>query len=884
MTVPSSIDSAIARLAAAPILLVATDFDGTISPIVPDPASARPDARSVAALVALAAMDSTHAAIVSGRSLATLRTLIPACEGVHLVGSHGAEINGETSLTAEQAAALELLAGGAARLAERFPGVVVERKPFGVAVHYRHADPGATDQAIAAIEALASCAPGASIKPGILVREIILSRATKGTALVAIRRRTGAGAVAFFGDDTTDEDAFAVLGEHDAPVKIGPGPTIAPMRLASQPDVTDALEHLVDARARWLASRTLVPINHHALLSDQRTVALIEPRGRVCWMCVPRIDSPAIFASLLGGERAGLFDILPESGDAPCTQRYDGDTFTLLTRFGTDASPTMEILDYLDASTGRPFQRAGRTDLVRIVSGAGRAVVRFAPRLDFGRVATTLRQRELGLEVVGGADPLVLHAPGVDWEISQDGPHQTARALIDLDRGPVTLELRAGAANLRPNPVEETRRRAATHRVWEGWSASLRLPALMPHHVLRSALVIKALCYGPTGAISAAATTSLPETLGGIRNWDYRFCWIRDAAWSASALVRLGSTGHAMKLLDWLAGIVAGLDGPERLRPLYTVGAHDLGAEAEISDLAGYGDSRPVRVGNAASQQVQLDVFGTVADLIASLAESGAPLTPEHMRLLDAMVEAVARRWHEPDHGIWEVRDTPRHHVSSKVMCWNTVNRAIAARQIVDGIERDSDVALRARIHADVLANGWSARLGGFSAAYGSDEPDAACLLAALTGFLPPDDPRIVGTIDAIERHLLRHGTVYRYTMDDGLPGYEGGFNICTGWLVECLALVGRSADALALLRSLASTAGPLGLMAEEHDPAGGHCPLRSLTPPAPDAPSGVPDDAPAGRALGNFPQCYSHLALINACCRLSSLNVLGSETQNSPP
>lgn len=846
MSVSESLSEALGRVASAPILLVASDFDGTMAPIVPNPADARSNDRSACALRALASMDSTHGAIVSGRALAMLRTLMPDRGEVHLVGSHGAEMNGDPTLSSEQAASLTLVRQGAERLASQYPGLLVENKPAGVAIHYRHAPPDAHEQVVDAIESIGSCAPCAKVKHGLLLREIVVTHATKGTAISWLRRRTGAAVVVFIGDDTTDEDAFGELLSGDLSIKVGEGSTIASMRVSDTDAVADVLEALAEARLRWLGSRSLVPINHHSILSDQRTIAMVEPRGRISWLCVPRIDSPAVFASLLGGDRAGSFDVSPEEHSEAASQSYIGDTFTLRTHVGS-----VEIVDYLDTTGGRPFQRAGRTDLIRVVSGAGRAVVRFAPRLDFGRIATMLRVREGGIEVVGAVDPLVLFAPGVEWEIAQDGAHQTATARIDFDRGPVTFELRSGAASFRPSSISEPKRREATDESWSKWTEKLRIPALMPELVKRSALVIKSLCYGPTGAISAAGTTSLPETLGGIRNWDYRFCWIRDAAWSASSLVKLGSTGHAMKLLDWLLGIVDDLECPERIRPLYTVSGHDLGAEAEITDLLGYGDSRPVRVGNAANQQVQLDVFGTVGDLVASLAEAGAPLTPEHMRLLDAMVDAVARRWHEPDHGIWEIRDTPRHHVPSKVMCWNTVNRAIIARQIVDGVERESDVALRAQIHADILAHGYSEKLGGFSSAYECDEPDAACLLVPLTGFLPPSDPRIVGTIRAVERHLLDRGTVYRYLYDDGLPGIEGGFNICTGWLVEALALSGRDAESLDLLRQLAALAGPTGLLAEEHDPR-------------------------TGRALGNFPQCYSHLAIINACCRLSSLHVLG--------
>lgn len=843
------LEHAIDRIAKTPILLVASDFDGTLAPIVPNPSDARGTPEALSALNALAAMDSTHGSIISGRARADLITLLGAHVGtLHLIGSHGAEMNGDPSLTPEQASAVELLQDGAARLAARFPGLLIEHKPSGIAIHYRHVEAEAHNEVRERIEALGACVPGAMLRPGLMVLEILVTRADKGTALAHVRRRVGATGAIFLGDDTTDEDAFSALDHSDLAIKVGDGPTRAWQRVASQEDVPLALSLLSERRAEWLATRRLVPINHHALLSDQRTIAIVEPAGRISWLCVPRLDSTAIFASMLGDERAGYFDILPEHPtDAP-TQAYLGDTLTLRTHHGT-----IEIIDYLDCTAGRPYQRAGRTDLIRVVSGSGRAHIRFAPRLDFGRIPTNLRIREGGVELVGSVDPIVLRAPGVEWELVQEGPHQTAIATINLTSGPCMLELRAGTSTLRESTVPEQERREQTAETWEKWAAKLRLPALYPDLVKRSALTIRSLCYGPSGAISAAATTSLPEQLGGVRNWDYRYCWIRDASWSAASLVQLGLSGHAMKLLDWILGIVDNLDGPERLRPLYTVSGHDLGPEAEIPELAGYAESRPVRVGNAANQQVQLDVFGTVADLIAQLAEAGAPLTPEHMRLLDAMVEAVARRWHEPDHGIWEVRGPPRHHVPSKIMCWHTIDRAIVTRQIIDGTIREDDAALRSKIHLDILAHGFSAKLGGLSGSYDCDEPDAACLLGVLTGLLPPDDPRMIGTVEAVERHLRRGVAVYRYLGDDGLPGIEGGFNICTGWLIESYAAIGRDQDALELLRQFVALAGPTGLFAEEHDPI-------------------------ADRPLGNFPQCYSHLAMINAALRLSRLNVLSPE------
>lgn len=847
MTLPPDINEALERLSRAPVLLVASDFDGTLAPLADHPDKVVPDEDALGALRELASLESTHGAVISGRARQDLIQRCSSCGDIMLIGSHGAEIDGATALTPVEASGLELLREGAARLEAEFPGLFVEHKPTGVAVHYRHVDAEIHDEVRDRIEMMASCATCAVLQPGILVHEVLVVRTNKGTALAHARRRVGAAGTIFIGDDRTDEHAFAALEGQDVGVKIGEGETAAAYRVPDQSLVAPLLRTLLDLRRTYIQGRRVVPINRHSVISDQRTVALVEPGGRICWMCVPRIDSSPVFASLLGGERAGYFEIVPEGEgpDGPAEQTYDGDTFILRTRRGT-----FEITDYLDCGGGRPYQRAGRTDLIRVISGTGRAVVRFAPRLDFGRIATHVRVRDGGVEVLGSVDPIVLRSPGLTWEITQDENHHTATAVADLSAGPIVLELRAGAASLRESTVPEIARREASADVWRKWAGTLRLPALQAELVKRSALVIKSLCYGPSGAISAAATTSLPEQLGGVRNWDYRYCWIRDAAWSASALVQLGSTGHAMKLMDWLLGVLDDIEGPERLRPLYTVSGHDLGQEAEISELSGYGDSRPVRVGNAANQQVQLDVFGTVADVVATLAEVGAPLSPEHMRLLDAMVQAVARRWHEPDHGIWEVRGLPRHHVPSKVMCWHTIDRAIAARMIVEGEPRESDLALRTQIHADIIANGFSPALGGFSVAYGSDEPDAACLLAGLTGLLPPDDPRILGTVSAVER-LLRVGpTVYRYRCEDGLPGVEGGFNICTGWLIESYAMVGRTAEALDLFKEYCALAGPTGLLAEEHDPR-------------------------HDRPLGNFPQCYSHLALINAAVRLSRLNVL---------
>ena len=394
--------------------------------------------------------------------------------------------------------------------------------------------------------------------------------------------------------------------------------------------------------------------------------------------------------------------------------------------------------------------------------------------------------RDGGLEVVNASDLVVLRAPGVDWTITDVGHHQTARAEIDLDRGPVVLEMRCGTASLRPERADEAHRRERTAAFWRNWAHELELPSVAPDMVRRSALTLKGLCYGPTGAILAAATTSLPEHLGGVRNWDYRYCWIRDAALSAGALVRLGSIEEAMDFLDWLLGVIDSSEvGPERLAPLYTVSGQSLPAEATIEELPGYAGSRPVRVGNAADHQVQLDVFGPVLHLIHQLGEVHAPLSARHWRLVEDLVGAVEARWQEPDQGIWEVRSGPRHHVYSKIMCWQTVDRAVSVAANVFGRERPEWEVLRDTIRADVLAKGWSDEAGAFTTAYDGDDVDASVLAAGFSGFVDPSDPKWVSTVDAIETWLRVGDTLRRYTHDDGLPGEEGGFNLMTSWLID---------------------------------------------------------------------------------------------------
>ncbi|MEC9372859.1 MAG: glycoside hydrolase family 15 protein, partial [Planctomycetota bacterium] len=523
-------------------------------------------------------------------------------------------------------------------------------------------------------------------------------------------------------------------------------------------------------------------------------------------------------------------------------QEYVDDSLVLRTKW-----KSITVTDLLDASTGKPQQRAGRSELVRIIEGSGRVRIEFAPRLDFGRAITRLSVRDGGIIVEDSIDPVVLHSPGVKWTVREEGPHQTATAEVDLSDSSVTLELRYGIGSLRDGATHGNDRLNLTKRYWASWADRLELPPVATDMVRRSAIILKGLCYGPTGAISAAATTSLPEHIGGVRNWDYRYCWLRDAAMSATALVRLSSFAEAMNFLDWMLDVLDRCDGPERLQPLYTVTGDTLGPEAEIADLAGYRGSRPVRVGNAASRQVQLDVFGPIVDLIHQLVLRDAPLSSEHWRIVEAMVRAVAKRWQEPDHGIWEIRKPRRHHIHSKVMCWMTVDRAIDISQRFLDRDRDDWADLRDRIAADVLEHGWKKNRNAFTAAYDGDDLDAAAILVGNSGLLPADDPRFAATVGAIEEALRLGPTVYRYRADDGLPGFEGGFHICAAWLVEAYIRIGRVDDAKSLFRDWTGLAGATGLLSEQYGPN-------------------------TRRALGNHPQAYSHLALIENAVALAAL------------
>ncbi len=840
------VDARLWEVARIPVLLVACDYDGTLAPITDNPDEARPTRESVAALRQLATMPDTHVAVISGRALRDLAVLSRLPDEIHLVGSHGTEfdVGFADDLSPEQRERRDRVLEELNGIARRDRGFIIEPKPAGVAFHYRKADPSNVADAVDEVLRGPGQWDGIHVKTGKMVVELSVLDVNKGDALDRLRTDLSAEAVIYTGDDVTDEDAFARLTGPDFGLKVGPGPSLAHARLDNPRVVAQALAMLAERRRAWLMGEHALPIERHSLLSDQRTVALVTADASVNWMCHPRADSPAVFAGLLGGARAGHFSIARHDGSPPISHRYLDSTMIVETRWSD-----VTVTDYLDCSDQRPFEPAGRTNLIRAIDGTGRIRIEFAPRLDFGRAPTGLHVTNGGLEVWGAAETMRLLSPGVRWHIEADGPHQTAVADVELDGTPLELVLRLGVHG-RPyrSEVTEASRRHATEGHWRDWAQTLTLPPTAADEVERSALVLKALCHQPSGAMLAAATTSLPEVMGGVRNWDYRYCWPRDASMSAAALLALGSSQEACDLLDWILDRVEHLPSPEQLRPVYPLVGDEALPEAVLPELAGYAGSRPVRIGNAAEHQVQLDVFGPVVDLAWRLCEAEITLTERHWELVKAVVEAVAARWHEPDHGIWEERRPPRHHVHSKVMCWMAVDRAIKIAQRLDQEQAAYWRPLRHQIAADVIENGWSEQRHSYTTAYGSDDLDAALLWIGLSGLMPPTDTRFVSTLKAVESELRDGHTVYRYRHDDGLPGTEGGFLICASWLIEAYVLIGQLDDARALFDRYLDLCGPTGLLPEQYDPT-------------------------TERLLGNHPQAYSHLGLINAAIALSQVD-----------
>nr|WP_296772847.1 trehalose-phosphatase [Rhodococcus sp. (in: high G+C Gram-positive bacteria)] len=846
LDLPLELRRALIGVARTPRLLVTSDYDGTMAPIVSDPLKAFPHAEAVSAMRGLATLAGTTAAVISGRALRDLATLSRLPAEVQLVGSHGSEfdVGFIQAIDDDAKKLLHEISEEMTAIAARFPGVGVETKPASAALHVRNAEAGDAERALNAIREGVALRDGVQVTEGKSVIELAVIVTDKGVALDILRHQDGATAAIFFGDDVTDEKAFARLHGPDIGVKVGTGDSTAEFRIESTEQVALALAFLLEERRQWLSGADAPRIERLTMLASPNAVALVTPDADMTWLCHPEPDSAAIFAHLLGGDEAGHFSVGPTRTALPLSQQYVDGTMTVQTKWSS-----LQVTDYLPHDVP-----SGHTSLTRVITGKATAVVTFAPRPEFGKVNVRLEPEADGLRIHGTADPMVLRSPGVKWNIVSDGSQQTAHAEVNPSDGPIVLELRLGTDDLEPSEIPEAQRREQSEAYWKDWVDGLTLPPLKRDLMKRSALTLRGLVHSESGSIMAAATTSLPEDIGGVRNWDYRYCWLRDAALTASALVNVGSTSEAENYLSWIHGVLQSVSGPERLHPLYTIWGLGLPPEAVIDELPGYAGSRPVRVGNAANQQVQLDVFGPIVDLISSLAHARAAtgregkdaLSDEDWSLVRSMVEAVTRRWSEPDHGIWEIRGNPRHHVYSKVMGWMTIDRALTLAATF-GREADSDwETLRSTIHAEVLDQGWNDEVQSYTAAYDGTDLDAATLHIGLSGLIDPSDPRFAATVTATEAELRSGSTVYRYHHDDGLPGGEGGFHLCAAWLVEAYLLIGQRSEAEALFAQLVTAAGPTGLLSEEYDPV-------------------------AERSLGNHPQAYSHLGLLRCAALLSA-------------
>ncbi len=821
-------------LARTPGLLVACNYGGTLCTAEGISTETLPLASAAIALRALAALPNTHAAVISGRSLRDLAAVSRLPAEVHLVGSHGAEFDMgyAHSLSLATESVLQQAHQALAETVGAYRGISIERKPVAVSVHTRSAAKDVVDLAARQAARIAQESGLHFIVDG-SVLDLSVVEPSKAAAMEHLRSVLGVSAALYAGDASSDELAMTTLRGPDMALRVGEGPTVAGHRLRDPESFARVLAILFELRRAWLFGEDAVGLERHSMIGNGSATALITPDAKICWMSHPLPDSGSLFAHLLGGDAAGHFSVEPVKSSQVLGQRYVDSTMIVETRWAD-----VTVTDYLEPAP------EGITSLVRVLSGTGTARIVFAPRPDYANAPFSMEARGTELHVVGTADPIILLAPRVTFSITSDGRHATATGEVDLRDGPVVLNLRCGDTEPQPAvPDEETGRRSAVAHHSRRWVHELQMPGVKPSLVRRSALVLRALVHEPTGAVLAAPTTSLPEGIGGTRNWDYRYCWLRDGSMTVNALVDLGSTAEAEGFLAWLGRILAHAPGPEWLHPLYSVTGAPLSTEAIIESLPGYAGSRPVRIGNAADHQVQLDVFGPIAELIHALSARLGVLSDAHWELMVQMAAAVLARWHEADHGIWEARRAPRHHVYTKVMCWVALDRALrtAARHGRDPLPAWESTA--ATIREEVLREGWDETASSYTVAYDSPDLDAAVLHIGLSGLLDVNDPRFLDTVTAVERELRVGPTVFRYRYDDGLPGLEGGFHICTTWLIEAYVAVGRIEEAWDLFDQLVNLFGPTGLLPEEYDPG-------------------------TETHLGNHPQAYSHLGFIR-CARL---------------
>ncbi|HET6729414.1 MAG TPA: glycoside hydrolase family 15 protein [Jiangellaceae bacterium] len=583
-------------------------------------------------------------------------------------------------------------------------------------------------------------------------------------------------------------------------------------------------------------------IEDHGLIGDLHTAALVCRDGTIDWLCLPRFDSAACFAALLGDERHGHWQIAPPGAGNADRRRYRGETLILEHEWDTPDG-TVRVTDFMPPSDGSH-------DLVRIVEGvSGRVHVHSELRLrfDYGRSVPWVHRIDGQVVGVCGPDAVALHA-----DVPTHGHNLTTHADATVSAGDrVTFVLSWFPSHLPvPRPTDPWHALRSTERFWTDWAARSTYAGPYREAVQRSLLTLKALTYQPTGGIVAAPTTSLPEDIGGVRNWDYRYCWLRDSAFTLDALIRSGYVEEAKAWRDWLLRAIGG--NPDDLQVMYGIGGERRLVEYELDWLPGHHGSHPVRIGNAAADQLQIDVYGEIMDTLCRGRLHGFELE-RHMWALQAhLVRHLEHRWVEPDEGIWEIRGQRRHFVHSKVMAWVAVDRHIRGIEETGSTEAELDRwrALRDTIHAEVCAKGYDAERNTFTQTYGLPAVDASLLQIPIVGFLPPDDPRVIGTVDAVQADLCTDsGLVLRYRTEtdvDGLPGDEGAFLACSFWLVEALHLIGRDVRARELFEHLLSLRNDLGLLSEQYDPR-------------------------PGRMVGNFPQALSHIPLVTSALLLSA-------------
>ena len=609
-------------------------------------------------------------------------------------------------------------------------------------------------------------------------------------------------------------------------------------------------------------------IEDYALIGDCRTGALVSLTGSIDWLCWPNFASGACFAALLGTRDHGHWQIAPAKKTTSCQRRYQPLTMVLETRFEAEGGEVL-VTDFMPPQDDGPAKQShGHSQVVRIVTGVrGKVAMRMdlAIRFDYGRTVPWVSKSDQELHAVAGPDMVVLrvNCPR-SVEVPLEGEGMATVSTFTLRAGETVAFTLVYGSSIRevPAPADPAAELEATAAYWRTWAERSNYRGEHTDAVQRSLMTLKALTYQPSGGIVAALTTSLPENLGGERNWDYRYCWLRDTAFTLLVLMQAGYTEEAVAWRKWLLRAVAG--SPEQVQTIYGINGERQIPEWTADWLPGYEHSAPVRIGNQAVNQFQLDVFGEVVAAMSRTPQGEDDISVSASALQAALVNHLCHVWVEPDEGIWEVRGPRQHFTHSKVMAWVALDRAIKQVERYDrkSVDLERWVKNRDLIHKEVCEKGFNKKLNSFTQSYGSKELDASCLRLVLVGFLPPDDARIVGTVDAIGKHLMKDGFVMRYDTSktkDGLKGTEGAFLACSFWMVTALWLIGRKDDARTLFARLLAIRNDVGLLSEEYD-------------------------ATTGRQVGNFPQALSHIALVHAAFAMAGLWVPENSVAHSQP